>query len=69
VLREANIKEVPKEDMDAIVDEAMEEGEVDPKKVLIVERLVMFQYFLQKHVLSVGTITSLSTLRRIFLTY
>jgi len=38
VLREANIKEVPEADMDAVKDKDMEEVEVYPRIVLNVER-------------------------------
>jgi hypothetical protein len=38
VLREVDIKEVPEVDMDVVMDEDMEEGEVDPPLVLTMER-------------------------------
>jgi hypothetical protein len=47
-----NTKDVPEVDMDVVMDEDMEEGEVGPPLVSIVERLVMYQGFCTKpHVL------------------
>jgi hypothetical protein len=51
VLREVDTKEVPEVDMGVVTDEDMEEGEVDPPLVSIVERLVMYQGFVPNHVL------------------
>jgi len=69
VLREEYIKEVPEVDMDAIMDKAMEEGEVETPLILIVEILAMCQDFLPNCTLSVGIATSLSMLQRTISTY
>jgi hypothetical protein len=49
VLREVDTKEVLEVDMGMVVDEDMEEGEVDPPLVSIVEKLVMYQGFVPNH--------------------
>jgi len=66
VLREVDTKEVLEADMDMVSTKDMEEGEVGPRLVLVVEILVMCQYFVPNRVLSMGTTIDPNMSQRIF---
>jgi hypothetical protein len=56
VWKEVAIKEVLETDMGAVTNKDMEEGEAYPALDLIVEKLVMYQFFVPNRVLFMGTI-------------